>query len=53
MNKPLSVAANALRQRLIEDMNLRGFTAKTRRYHIRHRLALCGIPVPLTGHSHR
>jgi integrase/recombinase XerD len=35
MNKPLSVAANALRRRLIEDMNLRGFTAKTQRYYIR------------------
>jgi hypothetical protein len=30
MNKPLPVAANNLRQRLIEDMNLRGFPVKTR-----------------------
>ena len=36
MNKPLPPAvAGSLRGRLIEDMNLRGFTEKTQRYYIR------------------
>jgi integrase/recombinase XerD len=36
MNKPsLPAAGGTLRQRLIEDMNLRGFTAKTQHYYIR------------------
>jgi site-specific recombinase XerD len=36
MNKPLPPAvAGRLRGRLIEDMNLRGFTGKTQRYYIR------------------
>jgi hypothetical protein len=36
MNKPLPPAvAGSLRARLIEDMNLRGFTEKTQRYYIR------------------
>jgi integrase/recombinase XerD len=35
MNKRLpSTGANKLRQRLAEDMNLRGFSAKTQRYYI-------------------
>jgi integrase/recombinase XerD len=35
MNKPLPVTgSDNLRQRLIEDMNLRGFWAKTQRYYI-------------------
>jgi len=33
MNKPVSPAAgSALRQRLVEDMTVRGFSEKTRRY---------------------
>src|ERR1035437_10903204 len=36
MNKPLSPSAvSGLRQRLVEDMTVRGFSDKTRRYYIR------------------
>jgi hypothetical protein len=36
MNKPFSPAAGStLRQRFVEDMTVRGFTEKTRRYYIR------------------
>jgi hypothetical protein len=36
MNKPISPAAvSGLRQRFIEDMTVRGFSEKTRRYYIR------------------
>ena len=36
MNKPLPpAAAGSLRERLIEDMSLRGFSEKTQRYYIR------------------
>jgi integrase/recombinase XerD len=36
MNKPVSpVAGSALRQRFVEDMTMRGFSEKTRRYYIR------------------
>jgi hypothetical protein len=36
MNKPLSPAAGSgLRQRFIEDMTVRGFSEKTRRYYVR------------------
>ena len=36
MNTPISPAAvSGLRQRFIEDMTVRGFTEKTRRYYIR------------------
>ena len=36
MNKPASAAAgSALRQRFVEDMTVRGFSEKTRRYYIR------------------
>src|SRR5665213_228348 len=36
MNKPLSVPARpALRQRMIEDMNVRGFSAKTQHDYLR------------------
>jgi hypothetical protein len=34
MNKPVSPAAgSALRQRFLEDMTVRGFSEKTRRYY--------------------
>jgi hypothetical protein len=36
MDKPVSpVAGSALRQRFVEDMTMRGFSEKTRRYYIR------------------
>jgi hypothetical protein len=36
MNQPVSPAAgSALRQRFVEDMTVRGFSEKTRRYYIR------------------
>jgi hypothetical protein len=50
MSKPLPpTGANSLRQRLIEDMNLRGFSAKMQRYYIG--IALWGVLGPLTAGS--
>jgi hypothetical protein len=44
-------AISPLRRRMIEDMSIRKFAAKTRRYHLQRAQGFRGVPWPITRHG--